>query len=89
MRNAEQALLLLRADADRDFRIFPLSSSFALMLLVILDYHGCPGSQSRPAQLRMRVQKVGRTTGLTSGRITGVNGAVHLSYASGVTLFTG
>jgi len=53
--------------------------------------HGCYGTPKTtivsPAQLRMRVKKCGRTTGLTKGKIEAINATVNIQYDSGVARF--
>lgn len=49
--------------------------------------YGTPNSTIVDATLRMRVQKYGRTTGFTRGRIAGVNATVNVSYTNGVAPF--
>lgn len=53
------------------------------------DGYGVPKSQTVPARLDMRVQKYGRTTGQTSGRITAINATVNVGYSNGVAQFVG
>jgi PKD repeat protein len=51
--------------------------------------YGIPNSVTVPAEMRMRVQKHGRTTGLTEGRITGINATVVVEYDTGPAIFDG
>ena len=44
------------------------------------DGYGSPQSQTVPADLGQRVQKYGRTTGLTLGVVTGVNVTINVQY---------
>lgn len=54
------------------------------------DGYGTPSSTVAEAQLRMRVKKYGRTTGLTAGRIDALNATVNVSYGtSGTARFVG
>lgn len=49
--------------------------------------YGTPSSTTVDATIRMRVQKFGRTTGLTKGRIYAVNTSVDVGYDGGVARF--
>jgi len=49
--------------------------------------YGTPSSSSREAELGLEVQKYGRTTGLTSGRITGIHATIDVSYRTGTARF--
>jgi len=51
--------------------------------------YGSPRSETVEAVLGMQVQKYGRTTGHTVGRITGINATLDVSYRNGVARFTG
>jgi len=51
------------------------------------DGYGAPSSTVVEPELRMRVMKRGRTTGLTSGRIVGINATVDVGYSNGVARF--
>jgi len=52
------------------------------------DGYGTPSSTIVTWNLlRLRVQKYGRTTGLTSGRIAGINATINVGYDSGTALF--
>ncbi|MFC1981770.1 hypothetical protein ACFLVN_05990, partial [Chloroflexota bacterium] len=51
--------------------------------------YGTPSSTTVPAEVGMRVQKHGRTTNLTRGRITGINATILVEYDSGLTKFEG
>ena len=51
------------------------------------DGYGTPSSQIVPAALGQPVKKYGRTTGLTSGKITGVNATVNVGYGTGTARF--
>lgn len=54
------------------------------------DGYGTPGSTTTAAVPGNRVQKYGRTTGQTSGRIDAINATVNVSYgAPGVATFVG
>jgi hypothetical protein len=52
------------------------------------DGYGAPGSTTTAAELGLGVAKYGRTTGLTSGEVTGVNAMVWVAYQAGTALFT-
>lgn len=49
--------------------------------------YGTPRTERMMAQLRMRVQKYGRTTGLTTGRISGIFATVNVDYRVGIGRF--
>jgi hypothetical protein len=49
--------------------------------------YGAPSSNLATASLNLPVQKYGRTTGLTTGRVTGVNVTVRVQYTDGVATF--
>ncbi len=51
------------------------------------DEYGTPNSTTAAAYLGLAVQKYGRTTGLTSGVITGINATVRVGYDSGTARF--
>jgi hypothetical protein len=51
--------------------------------------YGSPRSETVEAALGMRVQKYGRTTGHTVGRITGINATLDVNYRGGIARFTG
>ena len=51
--------------------------------------YGGPRSTPQEGTLGLRVQKYGRTTGLTEGRITGVNATLDVNYRGGTARFTG
>ncbi len=51
------------------------------------DGYGTPNSTTAEVYVNQRVQKYGRTTGLTSGRIAGVNATVNVGYDSGTARF--
>ena len=53
------------------------------------DGYGLPKSQPLTATVGMFVQKHGRTTGRTYGRVTGVNSSIVIAYPAGNVLFTG
>jgi hypothetical protein len=52
------------------------------------EFYGAPGAPIA-AVAGTPIQKVGRTTGLTHGTITGINGKVNIFYAGGKARFTG
>ena len=49
--------------------------------------YGTPNSKTVAARLGMKVQKMGRTTSLTTGRVTAVNSAVLVGYSAGLAFF--
>ena len=49
--------------------------------------YGAPSSTTTTATLNMAVQKYGRTTGLTTGKVTGVNVTIRVQYTDGVATF--
>jgi len=51
------------------------------------DGYGIPRSRTVPATLGMQVQKYGRTSKLTSGRVRGLNATILVQYDSGVARF--
>lgn len=51
------------------------------------DGYGTPKTSPVGAELGMSVQKYGRTTGLTSGTITGINATVTVGYTNGDATF--
>ena len=51
------------------------------------DGYGAPRSTTAEAQLGMTVQKYGRTTGYTHGRVTGINAIIDVSYRTGTARF--
>jgi hypothetical protein len=51
------------------------------------DGYGMPKSAIVPAALNAAVQKYGRTTSLTKGKITGINATVNIGYSSGTARF--
>lgn len=53
------------------------------------DGYGAPRTEPLEATLAMKVQKYGRTTGHTAGRITGINAIVDVSYRTGSARFEG
>jgi hypothetical protein len=53
------------------------------------DGYGSPRSGTVEAKLGMEVQKYGRTTGHTVGRITGINATLDVNYRTGTARFTG
>ena len=52
-----------------------------------VDGYGTPMSAPIPAAIDLKVQKYGRTTGLTKGMITGINAVVIINYDSGRARF--
>ncbi len=49
--------------------------------------YGSPRSWTEEAELGMSVQKYGRTTGHTVGRITGINATIDVGYSAGTARF--
>lgn len=49
--------------------------------------YGSPRSATIEAKLGTRVQKYGRTTGLTEGRVTGINAVIDVDYRTGTARF--
>lgn len=49
--------------------------------------YGTPKSATVAESVGLNVQKYGRTTGLTRGRITGINGTILVGYGSGTARF--
>ena len=49
--------------------------------------YGMPNCKTVAARLGMKVQKMGRTTSHTTGRVTAVNSVVLVGYGSGLALF--
>jgi hypothetical protein len=50
--------------------------------------YGVPNSVTRTATVGMAVQKCGRTTGCTHGKVSAVNATISVGYESGVATFT-
>jgi hypothetical protein len=51
--------------------------------------YGAPKPETMGATLGMRVQKYGRTTGHTFGRVTGINAIIDVDYRTGSARFEG
>lgn len=51
------------------------------------DGYGTPSATIADAVLNQAVQKYGRTTGLTRGKIVGINATVNVTYSSGTAQF--
>lgn len=51
--------------------------------------YGMPRRRTAPAKLGMAVQKYGRTTGHTTGQISGINATVNVGFRDGTARFTG
>ncbi len=51
--------------------------------------YGAPRSTTAKAELNLPVQKYGRTTGWTKGKITGLNATIDVNYRGGVARFVG
>lgn len=64
------------------------SSTSLLGNATLSDGYGTPLSTTVSAALNMKVMKYGRTTGLTTGRVQGINATVNVNYGSpGVARF--
>lgn len=50
--------------------------------------YGAPRSTTAEARIGLKVQKYGRTTGHTRGRVTGLNATINVSYRTGTARFT-
>src|SRR4029453_18632356 len=53
------------------------------------DGYGTPSATIASAILNQAVQKYGRTTGLTTGTVVGLNTIINVGYASGAARFVG
>ncbi len=53
------------------------------------DGYGIPRAETTRPRLGMEVQKYGRTTGPTTGRITGINAVLNVGFREGTARFTG
>lgn len=53
------------------------------------DFYGSPGATPVAASVGLGVQKVGRTTGLTTGTVIAINAIVNVGYSTGVARFVG
>ena len=51
--------------------------------------YGTPRRETMAARIGMEVQKYGRTTGHTAGRITGLNATMNVGFRDGTARFTG
>ena len=51
--------------------------------------YGTPQSETATARLGMAVQKYGRTTGHTTGKITGINATMNVGFRDGTARFVG
>ncbi|MEX2048155.1 MAG: hypothetical protein WEB90_01095 [Gemmatimonadota bacterium] len=49
--------------------------------------YGAPRSSTRDAELGLEVQKYGRTTGLTVGRVSGIHATIDVNYRTGTARF--
>ncbi len=49
--------------------------------------YGAPRPWTRDAELGLAVQKYGRTTGLTEGRVTGIHATIDVNYRTGTARF--
>jgi PKD repeat protein len=67
-----------------------LSSEAALDTATLADGYGIPNAIVAEAALRQKVKKYGRTTGLTSGQVEGLNATVNVNFgAAGTARFVG
>jgi len=64
-----------------------LSSTSYLGNATPTDGYGMPKSTIASAYVGMKVQKYGRTTGLTSGRVSAINGTFIVNYGTGKARF--
>ena len=64
-----------------------LTSSEDLGTATPSNGYGTPRSGSTEASLGQKVQKYGRTTGHTRGRVTGINAVINVNYRTGVARF--
>jgi hypothetical protein len=53
------------------------------------SYYGLPGTTPVDAYVGQAIQKVGRTTSLTTGTVTAINATVNIGYTHGTATFTG
>jgi hypothetical protein len=53
------------------------------------DFYGSPGATPVAAGVGLGVQKVGRTSGLTTGAVVAINATVNVGYGSGIARFVG
>ena len=53
------------------------------------DGYGTPKSTIAAASINQKVQKYGRTTGLTKGKVGGINATVDITYDNGTARFVG
>lgn len=51
------------------------------------DGYGTPKSTTMTPRINLKVQKYGRTTGLTKGRVSAINAIVNVGYSGGVVRF--
>lgn len=73
-----------------DAALASLNGSRTLLNSTPSDGYGTPRSSTASASLGMRVQKYGRTTGLTKGRVQGIGATVNVNYGSpGTAMFVG
>ncbi len=66
-----------------------LSSTANLGNSTPADGYGTPSTEPATPLLHMEVKKYGRTTGLTTGTIVGVNSIVEVGYSTGTARFVG
>lgn len=52
-------------------------------------YYGFPGTSVVTATVNLAIKKVGRTTSLTTGKVSAINATVNVGYTSGTAKFVG
>ena len=65
-----------------------ISNSELINTSTLKDGYGVPTSTNAPAFLGQLVQKYGRTTGYTRGKVVGINVTATIGYTNGPCLFT-
>lgn len=53
------------------------------------QYYGFPGTSVVTATVNLAIKKVGRTTSLTTGKVTAINATVNVGYTNGTVKFVG
>lgn len=66
-----------------------LTSKAKVGMATPADGYGVPNHVTVAAALNQKVQKYGRTTGLTTGKVTAINATVNVGYTAGTATFTG
>lgn len=72
-----------------DAAIARLDAGVDVVAATLADGYGAPGSRPVDAELDMRVQKYGRTTGLTEAKIKAVDVTVKIGFPSGTVRYVG